>query len=105
MYCNPSVEDFLALIKNAKYVVTDSFHGTAFSLNFKKDFIIVYPQKYSTRIQSILEILNLENRVAKNEHDLTVIENHINYESVTAKLELERKKSLDWIKKSLEEKR
>ena len=60
IYCNPQVEDFLALIDNAKYVITDSFHATAFSINFNTQFIIVYPGKYSTRLQSILEILNLE---------------------------------------------
>ena len=59
IYCNPQVEDFLALIDNAKYVITDSFHATAFSINFNKQFIIVYPGKYSTRLQIILEILNL----------------------------------------------
>ena len=36
MFCNPHVEDFLALIDGAQYVVTDSFHATAFSLNFNK---------------------------------------------------------------------
>ena len=66
MFCNPPVEDFLALIDGADYVITDSFHATAFSLNFNKEFVIVYPGKYSTRLQSILEILGLTNRVAKN---------------------------------------
>ena len=103
MYCNPKVEDFLSLIKNATYVITDSFHGTAFSLNFEKDFVIVYPQKYSTRIQSILEILNLENRVAKDENDLSVCEKIIDYSIVRNNLEKERKKSLDWVKNSLED--
>lgn len=34
MKCNVKVEDFLSLIANASYVVTDSFHATAFSINF-----------------------------------------------------------------------
>ena len=101
MYCNPRVEDFLALIKNAKFIITDSFHGTAFSLNFEKDFIIVYPEKYSTRIQSILSILGLEDRVAKNEDDLKVSEKKIDYALITNKLIEERKKSLEWINNSL----
>lgn len=99
--CNPKVEDFLALIDNAKYVITDSFHATAFSLNFNTQFIIVYPQKYSTRVQSILEITGLENRVAKDENDLKIIEKQIDFAKVNEKIEVERKKSLSWLKESL----
>ena len=82
MFCNPPVEDFLALIDGADYVITDSFHATAFSLNFNKEFVIVYPGKYSTRLQSILEILGLTNRVAKNERDLSIVESKIDYNRV-----------------------
>ena len=101
MYCNPKVEDFLALIKNSKYVITDSFHGTAFSLNYGKEFVIVYPEKYSTRLQNILELLNLTERVAKDENDLSVCDSKIDYLSVQSKLNIERQKSIDWIKNAL----
>ena len=101
MYCNPKVEDFLSLIKNAEYVITDSFHGTAFSLNFEKEFVIVYPEKYSTRIQSILELLDLKDRVAIDEKDLKVCEKKINYSTVSKKLNNERIKSIEWIKNAL----
>lgn len=97
IYCNPQVEDFLALIDNAKYVITDSFHATAFSINFNTQFIIVYPGKYSTRLQSILEILNLENRVAKSEDDLSVIENDIDFDDVNNVMRKMRNDSLSWL--------
>ena len=102
MFCNSKVEDFLSLIDNAQYVITDSFHATAFSLNFNKEFVIVYPGKYSTRLQSILEILGLTNRVAKDENDMSVIENIINYETVNAILNEERSRSIEWLRKALE---
>ena len=101
MYCNPKVEDFLSLIDNAQYVISDSFHATAFCVNFNTPFIIVYPGKYSTRLQSILEILGLENRVAKDENDLKIIDNIIDFENANAKLKNERKKSLEWLINSL----
>lgn len=103
IYCNPKVEDFLALIDNAKYVITDSFHATAFSVNFNTQFIIVYPKKYGTRLQSILKLLNLENRVAKDKFDLSVIEEKINYNDVNKIIDAERKKSLNWLEKALEQ--
>lgn len=100
--CNIDVEDFLSLIDNAKYIITDSFHATAFSLNFNKEFIIVYPGKYSTRLQSILEVLGLEKRVAQSENDLNIINSKINYEIVSDKLNKEREKSIEWFKKALD---
>lgn len=102
IYCNPNVEDFLALIDNAKYVITDSFHATAFSINFNTQFIIVYPGKYSTRLQSILKILDLENRVAKNEYDLSIIKNNIDFEKINYLMSNQRKKSIDWLNQALE---
>ena len=102
MYCNSSIELFLSLIKNATYVITDSFHATAFSLNFNKEFIIVYPEKYSTRLQSILELTGLENRVAKNEQDLKIVDSKIDYEKVNTILNKERKKSVNWLSNALE---
>lgn len=103
MKCNPRVEDFISLIDNAKYVITDSFHATAFSLNLNTQFIIVYPEKFSTRLQCILETLNLENRVAKNENDLSISNGIIDYNIVNKKLDNMRNSSISWLKSSLEE--
>lgn len=99
--CNPKVEDFLSLIDNAQYVITDSFHATAFSLNFNTQFIIVYPGKYSTRLQSILEITGLENRVANDENDLSIVSENIDFEKVNKIIDEERNHSLEWLKNAL----
>lgn len=101
MYCNPKVEDFLALIDGAAYVITDSFHATAFSLNFNKEFVIVYPNRFSTRLQSILEILGLTDRVAKNEYDMGVVKARIDYKRVNTILKQERERSMKWLSDSL----
>lgn len=102
MYCNPQVEDFLALIDNAEVVITDSFHATAFSINFNTDFVIVYPDKFSTRLQSILELTNLEDRVAKNENDLKIYDKKIDFEKINNIMKQEIKKSWDWLENALE---
>ena len=102
MVCNPKVENFISLIDNAKYVITDSFHATAFSINLNTQFIIVYPGKFSTRLQSLLKILDLENRVASSENDLKVSNEKIDYEIINNKMNKMREKSLNWLKDSLE---
>lgn len=103
MKCNPRVGDFISLIDNAEYVISDSFHATAFSLNLNTQFVIVYPGKYSTRLQSILELLGIENRVARDENDLDIINNKIDYKEVNSKVEQMRSQSVSWLKKGLEQ--
>ena len=59
--------EFLDLINNAKCVLTDSFHGTIFSINFHIPFYI-FSRAYGTapsqnsRIESILKIMNMQDR-------------------------------------------
>ena len=91
--CNPTVKEFLELILYAKYIVTDSFHGTAFSLNFNREFFSWLPNKYSTRLMSILEMLDLKDRAfTKNESRWMTLA-PINYKGVNNVLLQERIKA------------
>lgn len=59
-----SIEEFLGYFKYADYVVTNSFHGTAFSVIFHKDFYVEPKQKDfkpNDRVESLLKITHLEN--------------------------------------------
>ena len=60
----PGPQEFIGLIDNAAAVVTDSFHGTAFSIIFRKEFrtVITRPE-VSSRIESLLGSLGLEDRI------------------------------------------
>lgn len=66
---NISPADFVSLVKNAKYVCTDSFHGTVFSIIFSKIFFTFkrFNKKASlstnTRLTSLLNTLGLNNRL------------------------------------------
>lgn len=84
-----SPQDFLSLIKYSKYVCTDSFHGTAFSLIFEKQFCCINTKlesghlKNDERIVNILSSIGLENRYVTVEtiNDFAV-EGHIDFEKV-----------------------
>lgn len=104
MKCNVSVADFLSLIKYATYVVTDSFHATAFSINFNTDFMIVFPEKYSTRVKNILEITGLESRIVDNCEDVSLANINIDFENANMILKLERKKAKDYLNEVLGDK-
>lgn len=84
--------DYLSLIRYSNYVVTDSFHGTAFSIIFEKKFICVKEtksdggEKNDERIISILKTLNFENRyISLKEISEFPIMDSIDYSSVTKK--------------------
>lgn len=95
-------ETFLSFLSSAEYVITDSFHGVAFSINFEKKFY-VFDRQYitenqSTRIKSLLEIVNLED-VFECEYELD--SNYFDYKMVSNILSKEREKSLEFLKKSI----
>ncbi|MEG2669530.1 MAG: polysaccharide pyruvyl transferase family protein, partial [Oscillospiraceae bacterium] len=92
-------EDFLALFKNADFVVTNSFHGIAFSINFNKNFYVDFlppPAKVNSRIENILSIFNLKDRLVIN-GEINGSE-QIDFNKVNEILEIERRKSLEYIK-------
>lgn len=62
--------EFLSLVHNAEFVVTDSFHGTAFSIIFEKKFIVIPYEETESRFYSMLECLKLlkEGYVSKKEY-------------------------------------
>lgn len=68
--------EFLSLIANADYVITNSFHGTAFSINFNVPFFaIVSPaKKNNSRIESLLETTGLENRLIAENADINNVD-------------------------------
>ena len=101
-YISPkSPEDFVSLIGNADFVVADSFHGTAFAINFHKQFIAVAPDKFSSRLRSIVAILGIKDRIYNDSMDLEKALKTIDYEEVEKRLYSEREKSLQYIEEAL----
>lgn len=99
-----SIEEFLYLVDNAEIICTDSYHGTLFSINFKKNFYVfrrksTYYKSGDTRITDILSRLGIENRVINDQ--LTLDLSDINYSKVDRLLIKERKKSIKYLKNSL----
>lgn len=60
----PSIQEWLASFAQANFVVTDSFHGTVFSIIFNKPFVVL-PNKGRgvARFESLLKDISLENRI------------------------------------------
>lgn len=95
----PSVEEFVSLFYYAEYIITDSFHGTSFCVNFQKNFAIVKPEKFFTRIESVLNLLGLEERVINSYSELEHLDYDIEYDQAIKTLCKERKKVDSFINK------
>lgn len=94
----PEVNDYIRLIRDATYVLTDSFHAVSFCLNLEKQFYVYYPNKYAERLKSILLIMELTDReLMNNDYDT-----NIDYKKVNKILMKKRKLAKDLMLKVLD---
>lgn len=102
LYLFSGPRHWLTNIYNSKYVITDSFHGLALSILFKKQFFVFCadPKKF-TRLQSLLELLGLQNRIidsidyfANHKEDLL---EPIDYKKVNSIIQMEQEKANQFI--------
>ena len=104
LFTHRSPEDFLSLIHNAEYVVTNSFHGTAFSLNYNKQFSVIKRKEMQTRIDSLLGLTGLMSRLIDPEKELlsfAELETKIDYITVNKILQEERQKALKFLQEAI----
>lgn len=99
-----SVENWLLKIRNAKFVVVDSFHGMVFCIIFRKQFLaIANKNRGYTRFVNLLKMMNLEDRLVydMSDADFKKSEDIINYDNVDVLLEHHRECSLRFLFNSL----
>lgn len=94
-------ENFINAFKNAAYVITNSFHGTVFSLIYERKFYSVLPNQRAGRIKDLLGDLNLKERIIQNEQEVN-LDNNIDYIRVKGKLDALKEKSIEYLKKGIE---
>lgn len=102
-----TIEDWLWYFKNAETVVTDSFHGTCFSIIFEKPFFAVANKgRGSERFFSLAGMFGLEKRIFNSPVEIIGLKDLtgdvIDYEDVNARIAKERERSLAWVKQVLD---
>ena len=98
------VSMWLQGFKDAKFVVTDSFHGTVFSIMFNKPFIVIANKSRGlSRFTSLLKMVGLENRLLFSASELTdeLIKSTIDFSAVKASIASERIQSIEFLSKYL----
>lgn len=97
----PEPMEFISYIAGAELLITDSFHGTAFAVNLNIDFITVNPPKFCSRINSLLELLNLQERLLKSYDDISLADKKIDFSEANERLARERDKGNDFLRKAI----
>ncbi|MCI8501592.1 MAG: polysaccharide pyruvyl transferase family protein [Oscillospiraceae bacterium] len=84
--------EFIGYIQNAACVLTNSFHGTAFSILFKKPFLSFQHRLLNTRLEDLLDKLGLLSRMKAGDAlpDESEIREPIAWEEVQSRLAAER---------------
>ena len=97
-----SPEEFISVIENAKYVVTNSFHTTIVSLIYEKDFITVPHATRPARMRNLLEIAGLSNHLIEDVRIMPELETlKIDYKDVKRRLLEERKESVEFLNNAI----
>lgn len=104
LICNAGPSEFLNLISNSCYVVTNSFHGTCFSINFEKKFTTILDREnvLNSRIIDLLTDLSLLDTIKytdMKEEDYSLAK--IDYVAVDNRLKFLRKNSLEYLKNKM----
>lgn len=97
----PPIPDFLSYIAHADYIVTNSFHGTCFSINFQKQFSAVPRENYNSRIVNILTNLDLSNRLCGTIEKVDSQMEKIEYSRVVEELTQKRSECMTWLSNAL----
>lgn len=105
-YYNMGPSEFLYFIKNCELVLTDSFHGSVFSILYKKPFYIFNREEkvesMNSRIETLLNKFKLTGREVKDYSQK--LEFNCDFSRVDQILDDERKKSMEFLKKAIESK-
>lgn len=97
--------EFVYLFANADFVITNSFHGTAFSINMNKDFYTIATRKKNNNSRQIglLTTCDLKDRLLYENQDLPAVQTFtIDYHKPNERLEALRSHSKNYIKRAID---
>lgn len=101
-YVRPPVGTWVGAISEAKCVLTDSFHGCAFAVLFSRPFLVVpNHQRGLARFESLLRLVGLEDRFVSDGDIGTQMQAPIDWERVHAALDIDRDRSLRFLRSAL----
>ena len=99
MRYDAGVEEFLALVRGASFVVTNSFHGLIFAVLYSRPFAVFSRESGDSKIGEVLELFGLSDRLI---HDGAEYENReIDFTKVHERIDSARRQSIEFLKMEL----
>ena len=97
--CSIGIEDFLGYFFNADVIFTNSFHGTVFSVMFRKPFVVFGREPMNSRIETLLGKFGLLGRKYSEIAQENIY--HIDYSRIDGLLAKERSVAMDYLRRSM----
>lgn len=102
-YEDADPSDFLSYVKHAKMVVTNSFHGTVFSLIFHTPFYTFGRGNINIRMQDLLQKFGIEDHFLESASRKDICNDTIDFDKTDFIMECERRKGIDYLKRIVNE--
>lgn len=99
MRYDAGVEEFLSLVKHAECVVTNSFHGIIFAVQFRTPFYCFSREQGDTKIGEILDLFGLNNHIMIDGSE--PVPSEIDFDTVHERIATARKSSKSFLKYEL----
>ncbi|MCL2391771.1 MAG: polysaccharide pyruvyl transferase family protein [Oscillospiraceae bacterium] len=95
------IEEFLSLVKNAELIITDSYHGTIFSILFGRPFYSFVNQMAAPRVCDLLNEFGLTERIIEKYKPISDVSLDINFDEAYLRLEELRNASVAFLRRAL----
>lgn len=92
------IEDFLWYIKNADFVVTNSYHGTLFSIQFEVPFYSFIVKSMRSRFDTLADYTDISDRIITQMKCLKEVDKSVDFKKIKNGIEKFRAESMDFLK-------
>ncbi len=101
----PTIPQWISLVRGAKHLVTNSFHGTVFAIIYHIPFIVIpvgrSKERMNSRITTLLKKIGCEERIYKDGNLEENLKKNINWNKVDACLQSWRDESSRWLSNAI----
>lgn len=102
MTITPTPFEVLAYFRGANYIITDTFHGSIFSIKYNRPFCTIVRDMNSQKLSYLLEQFGLKDRIVSSAKNISsMMKVDIDYTSVNSIINSEKMKSITYLKANL----
>lgn len=99
-HINATPFEFLGYVKHADFIITDTFHGTVFSIKYNINFVTIVRKTNLNKLMDLLRHFHLENRCIKDLHELSkYYEQPIDFESINSIIKTDQMNTYNYLKR------